>query len=248
MKILIFIVIPLFLLFNPRYEQIFPEGYDDALFFLEQHSREINQALDTEEQHILIPVIFPELMRHSLLMDFFQERAMEIIYVNYGKEKADFSIGEMQMKPSFAEAIEKYVSEHPDMFQDFAYMNLSSLSNDKAIRKERIKRLKSFYWQLHYLKAFYKIMEVRFDDVKWNGARKKIKIFATAYNHDFKADISTLEKWSARSLFPYGADSDREQYAYSKISLYFYSKDWPAMASRFSAGKSNGSEQSYKQD
>jgi hypothetical protein len=230
-KIVLFILAPLFIFLTPRYDDIFSEGYHDALNYIYENGRVFNALLDDsgDEQDLVVSIIFPELMRHSFLMDYFQERAMEIVYINHGKEQADFSIGRLQMKPSFIEDLEEYVQETPSLKNDFEYLTRYASNEVKAVRKERIDRMKSLHWQLHYMKAFVAAMDYRFRYARWRSFKEKISIYSTAYNHNFLADYTELKVWSEKCTFPYGMDSDQKQYSYALIAVYFYERDWPAL-------------------
>ena len=53
-----------------------------------------------------LAVVFPEIVRYSDLEDLIQIRALKVLYVQYGRKYADFSVGHFQMKPSFIEQLE----------------------------------------------------------------------------------------------------------------------------------------------
>ena len=76
----------------------------------------IEVAAQTEtEATELAAILFPELIRYSVYKDFFETQALELLYIDYGKKTADFSIGRFQMKPSFAEAVEAYILAHEQL-------------------------------------------------------------------------------------------------------------------------------------
>ena len=58
---------------------------------------------------ILSCIVFPEMVRYSKYRDFLETKFLEILYIQYGKQYADFSIGKFQMKPSFIEEMETYI-------------------------------------------------------------------------------------------------------------------------------------------
>lgn len=59
-----------------------------------------------------LAIVSPELIRWTAFKDFFETTALELLYVKKGKTYADFSIGHFQIKPSFVEQLEAYVSQH----------------------------------------------------------------------------------------------------------------------------------------
>ncbi len=221
------------LLLYPEYDVIFSSGYENALTFLKENHELIDTIIDEDEQKraVILSIGFPELIRYSLLMDFFEAKANEIIYINYGKDEADFSIGRFQMKPSFIEKMEVYVRNSYLLSE--RYKRIYNFANDstlKEIRKERIERLKSTEWQLFYLNCFYDIMDERFSHVTWKNMEGKIRFYATGYNHNFNATKKNIEQWIDKEIFPYGMKSDKNQYSYSNISVYFYENHWKEIA------------------
>ncbi len=231
-----YILLYLLLLIYPKYEEIFTSGYNDALSFLYKNHDLIDHVLEKDEHKraVIISVGFPELIRYSMLIDFFEAKANEIIYINYGKNEADFSIGRFQMKPSFIEKMEVYVKK--SYLLSKKYKKIYTFKNDntlKTIRKERINRLKSVEWQLYYLNCFYDIMNERFRYIKWKSEVEKIKFFAAGYNHNFNGSKKEIEQWIDKKIFPYGVNSDKKQYAYSNVSVYFYINHWNSVQKIF---------------
>jgi hypothetical protein len=106
-----------------------------------------------------IAVIFPELTRYSFWRDAVESSVLELSYL-LGND-TDFSVGKMQMKPSFAEMLEADADEYsrssfPQLF----------LSGDlPAVRLQRLDRLKNLNGQASYLAVFLRIMGSRFPDL-----------------------------------------------------------------------------------
>ncbi len=70
--------------------------------------------LTEEERWGAISIVLPELIRWNALQDIMETTALELLYVEKGKDGADFSIGYFQMKPSFIENLENYVLTNRD--------------------------------------------------------------------------------------------------------------------------------------
>ena len=68
---------------------------------IEQYNISYNEA---------VAVIFPEVVRFSIMRDNRDKAILKALYVNNGKAYADFSIGILRMKPSFAEAVRQELS------------------------------------------------------------------------------------------------------------------------------------------
>jgi hypothetical protein len=175
---------------------------------------------------VLSCIVFPELVRYSKYKDFFETKALEILYIQYGKQYADFSIGKFQMKPSFIEQLETYIKNRPDKFKGYKKIySYESSADDDDKRAERLKRLKNQDWQILYLNCLYCILEFRFENVRFANLENKIKFYATCYNHGFLKSKDEIFKWQEIQCFPFGYRKDgMNQYRYSDISLYFFYK------------------------
>jgi hypothetical protein len=179
---------------------------------------------DKAQRLFLTAIVFPELVRYSLFRDFFETKALELVYVEYGAEGADFSIGRFQMKPSFVETLEAQVAVSNALALKYGEIRNFTDSLARGIRKERVERLKSLQWQLTYLNCFHDVVSNRFQDVRWQTTAEKLKFYATAYNHNFLASKQELEQWVDGKTYPYGAQYTGPQYAYSDISVSYYNK------------------------
>lgn len=176
---------------------------------------------------VAMSVIFPELVRFSYFQDFFETQSLELLYVNFGPSKADFSIGRFQMKPSFIEQLETMVkSKQLDKFTEITQYTDTDI---RKIRQERLLRLQNYDWQLKYLNCFCSFMENRFIDHLWKDKEQKIAVFATAFNHSMTCSLEELKDWSSRKNYPYGSRSEDNPYTYSEIALLFYVKDYPTL-------------------
>ena len=223
MKALLYISFVFFLAEPVNYEKVFTE-YDDAVSFIKQNHAGFNKILktDADKKNLMISIIFPELIRYSLFKDFFETKSLELGYVQYGAKLVDFSIGRFQMKPSFVEKLEEYVKYSENLMNKYCEITAYEDATITGIRKERIERLSSLDWQLVYLECFYDIISERFKDIKWQDDVEKLKFYATAYNHNFRASKQEIDKWNGAKTFPYGVHYKGEQYSYSDISVYFY--------------------------
>jgi hypothetical protein len=200
------------------YLTIFGNDYSKAVEFNSRnHQAFASKArLYKTDVRILKAVVFPELIRYSLLRDLIETRALEHLYAN-GVAEVDFSIGHFQMKPSFAEQIEKYITDHglKGFGQLITYKSLNH-------RRERISRLKSLEWQLSYLCGFIKVFEHRFSSVSFSSEAEKLRFLFTAYNSGFLQMEQHLRKRLSEKFFPYGPKMQVRQYNYADIALEYY--------------------------
>lgn len=215
----------LLLLFQPpdeNYKDIFEEHYVKAVAYLENIQEVSNNIFSqyNADSDVLRAVVFPELIRYSIIMDYLETASLELVYINTGE--VDFSIGRFQMKPSFAENIENYFISDSAVFIDFQHPFRYVSDDIYQIRKERVERLKSVDKQLHYLGAFYKIMEYKYPQWESWDEDFRIRFISTAYNHNFEADEKQIRLFITRKFFPWGKNNRSVKYNYSSISLDYY--------------------------
>ena len=94
--------------FSINYQKEFGDDWTQAEEFVKEHRAEWKKIFEEFEvdADIAIAIVFPELIRYSRWQDAIETAAVNGLYVAGGKEKANFSIGRFQMKPSFAEEID----------------------------------------------------------------------------------------------------------------------------------------------
>ncbi|MCQ2141360.1 MAG: hypothetical protein MJY83_03325 [Bacteroidales bacterium] len=135
-------------------------------------------------------VIFPELIRYSMFQDKMETGAVKSLYITRGAGSCDFSIGRFQMKPSFAEELEKRwmrsgLARRYDLFFD--------TKDSENARRVRITRLEKEEWQCIYLAIFLKMLYLDYGSYDKRGERtqdgidalplqEQVRLAATAYN------------------------------------------------------------------
>jgi len=218
------------------YEKIFGENYKNAVNFIVSQKKEIERVCEMYEidKSLFTAIFFPEVIRYSLLSDYFETAFLESVYINFGKKYADFSIGRMQMKPSFVEKIEAYLQNNPHAFAPREFEVFYNFTSVKGIinRKIRIERLKTFAWQLHYLACFVKIVNHKFNNfLKDKSLEEQVVFISTAYNHGFDCSYEEVMRWTESKIFPYGHSVSNKQYAYSQVSVFFYKQSFKLLFS-----------------
>jgi hypothetical protein len=172
----------------------------------------------------LLPIVFPECMRYSVRMDMAETTSLEVLYVNFGKGYADFSIGRFQMKPSFVEQLEEKVKSDSLALKAYQFITkYGEGNNSKAIRMQRISRMESLQWQMIYLCCFYSVAELRFHAIVFANASDRIRFYATAYNRGFMNSQMEIERWQTICIFPSGKVDVENNYPYGEVSIHYYS-------------------------
>jgi hypothetical protein len=201
-----------------NYPVIFGRDYQKALAFLEEE-KWIDEMIHA---HGLNPkevkaIVFPELIRYSALHDKFETFALESLYSQYGKTYANFSIGEFQIKPSFAENIEK---DFLNYFGDNSFgIGRADTIQNTSHRAARVKRLKDKKAMLTYVLMFFKVMEKKYP--VWKNNLEKIKFYGCAYNSDYRKSEKEISAAITKKFFAttFAAST---KYCYADISLYYF--------------------------
>ena len=111
---------------------------------------------------LAIAVIFPELVRYSALRDKMEITLLKALYINLGDEYANFSIGQFQMKPSFAEIIRRQAPSVLGRRSEIEFKNPSEYEGISYFRKSIVSDLEDPRTQLNYLIVFFKICEKKY--------------------------------------------------------------------------------------
>lgn len=176
------------------------------------------------ENALVMSIVAPELIRYHLFSDFFETGALETLYVGFGKNAADFSIGYFQMKPSFVEKLEDALRNDPMLIERYQPLVNYSSDSETLIRSERIQRLKSLDWQIRYAHAYYDIALRTFANITFENKEEQRSFIATAYNYGFDKPAAEIARWSTIPAFPYGLKYGGKQQPYEKLAATFYTK------------------------
>ncbi len=201
----------------------FFENYPNALEIVEENYRHLNvlHDLPNDKGRIIYSIVAPEVAMYKKFMDVFETKTAEIFYANWGSDYANFSLGIFQMKPSFAEKIERdYVKFYPKgkYGDSLRYLDTGAVE----IRSKRIERLKSIRWQQIYLICFYDILEKKYSHL-FTGWEDKMTFYAAAYNYGYTSPIQEIKNWQSKKSFP--GRGEPALISYSELSLGFF-KRW----------------------
>lgn len=171
------------------------------------------------EADFALAIVFPELIRYSEIQDKMEMSGLLTLYVQYGEKYANFSVGRFQMKPTFAEQLEKDAQVWPAGKR-------YNLTNTPEARIERVNRLDKIDSQLNYLIIFLNVMDSKYQDISWNNKEDKLKFYATAYNSGYKLNDESIRKLSERKMFYTGMIKGDSLYNYADIVLSYYRKSF----------------------
>jgi hypothetical protein len=169
---------------------------------------------------LAIAVIFPELVRYSALRDKMEITLLKALYINLGEDYANFSIGQFQMKPSFAEIVREQGPSVMGRRTGIIFKDKSEYDDINNYRKSIVNDLEDPRTQINYLITFFKICEKNYKTNRKDEI-KKLKFLATAYNYGIDKSTFQIESMIDRKYFNTKLFKT-ENYCYSDISLFWY--------------------------
>lgn len=171
---------------------------------------------------LAIAVLFPELVRYSALRDKMEITLLKALYINLGEYYANFSIGQFQMKPSFAAIIRDEAAGAMGRRSEIRFKETSDFSDIQNYRKSIITDMEDPKVQLTYLIAFFRICEKKFKTNRMNET-DRIRFLATAYNYGIDKDADQIKAMIDRRFFTTKLIKG-ETYSYSDVSAFWYKR------------------------
>ncbi|MDR2804544.1 MAG: hypothetical protein LBB85_02730 [Dysgonamonadaceae bacterium] len=204
------------------YVALYPDECREAEVFYSEHKSLFEAAVQGMDvtPEFLFAVVAPELTQYSYLRNKLETYSLKVFYVQAGKAYSDFSIGYFQMKPSFIEKLEEYVSADSLLKTRYAFC-LFDRPDERASRTERISRLGTVEWQIKYLAVFCGIVNQKFAAVAFSTEEEKLRFYASAYNCGFHKTATQIKEMEQKSIFP---RFSTQKFKYADISVWFYNR------------------------
>ena len=211
--------------FSINYQKVFGSDWLQAEQFVREHGAEwkpIFEEFDVDAD-IATAIVFPELIRYSRWQDAIETAAVNGLYVTGGQEKANFSIGRFQMKPSFAEEIDEEWNKSR-LSREFNF--LFDTRDAADARRNRLKRLGTLEGQCRYLAIFIRLMYLRHPRLQTLPKEHQIRFLATAYNRDHTVSWEQNLKMQKQRHFHTDMIKTRstKTYRYCDISVAYSQK------------------------
>lgn len=170
-------------------------------------------------------IVFPELLRYSMWQDEIERAAVHALYIIGGKEKANFSIGRFQMKPSFAEDLE-HEWNSSSLAKEYGF-SFNLLDNPGA-RRSRIHRLSDIIGQCRYLAIFIRLQQLRHHWLNVSSPKDRLRYLATAYNYSHTASRQAVERMQYKRKFHTDIVKTRytRLYCYADIAEEFLTEEY----------------------
>jgi hypothetical protein len=209
---------------QPDYRKIFAGDWEKAEEFEIANRHWMKQLIEGNDlqYEVAMAVVFPELVRYSALKDKMETAMLRILYINLGDDYANFSIGQFQVKPSFAEIIRERAAELSSDQVSQSFKTQKEYDDIRDYRKSIVNDLEDTRIQINYLVAFIKLCEKDFPGRSFSG-RKAVEFLATAYNagpgksEEELALIASQKHYSTKII-------KTETYNYADISLYWFDR------------------------
>jgi hypothetical protein len=210
-----------------NYEDLFGDDWKKAVTFEKENRIWMEPLL--VKNHISYPIaisiIFPELVRYSALKDKMEITLLKTLYVNLGEDYANFSIGQFQMKPSFAEMIRENAPDVTGRNSEITFNQISDFDDIKDFRKSIISDLEDPKSQINYLIIFIKICEKKFI-ISRKDDQSKVKFLATAYNFGIDKKKEVIENMIDKKFFNTKLFKT-DNYSYADVSLFWFKQYMP---------------------
>jgi hypothetical protein len=206
------------------YAAVLGEKYVEAEKYLAQNSWIAGALrLPPEETRIALAVVFPEIIRFSAIEDKIQVRALKVLYVQYGPDYANFSVGRFQMKPSFIEFLESDWNKLSSAEEkETAGIPAFERGDTRELRRDRILRLDDLRWQVTYLRVFMLVMGKRYARVAFTGKEDRLRFYATAYNAGYAAGEKRLRQAIEKKRFHTELFFPKVTYNYADVAVFFF--------------------------
>jgi hypothetical protein len=207
-----------------NYPDIFGDDWKKAMTFESENRIWMKPVI--ERNHISYPlalaVIFPELVRYSALRDKMEITLLKALYINLGDDYANFSIGQFQMKPSFAEMVREQANSLLNPRSGISFNRRSDYDEIQDYRKSIVTDLEDPKTEFNYLVAFIKICEKNFRTNRMDEI-SGLKFLATAYNFGITKSSAEIEQMIDKKFFNTKLFKT-ENYSYADVSFFWYNQ------------------------
>jgi hypothetical protein len=209
---------------SPDYREIFGDDWKKAMAF-EQENREWMEPLlikNNISYPLAVAIVFPELVRYSAIRDKMEITLLKALYINLGDQYANFSIGQFQMKPSFAEIIREMAPSVMGRKPGIIMKARSEYDDIRDFRRSIVEDLEATKTQFSYLIVFLKICEKKFR-LTGRDEAERLRFLSTAYNYGVEKTSGQIAAMTDKKFFNTKLFKT-ENYCYADISVFWYNE------------------------
>jgi len=208
-----------------NYPELFGDDWEKAEEFISDNQEWIAPILKKYNVSYgeAMAVVFPELVRYSALRDKMEITLLKALYINLGKDYANFSIGHFQMKPYFAEKIRETCSDLPGRRLRKLVSDSTGYDDMRIYRSAIISDLEDVKMQISYLLLFMRICKDKFKTGEMDEL-SRVRFLATAYNAGFYKTEAEIRKMVDKKYYSTKIVA-KDHYSYSDISVFWYRKN-----------------------
>ncbi|MBN1821739.1 MAG: hypothetical protein JW833_13550 [Prolixibacteraceae bacterium] len=209
---------------NSSYAQIFASGWQKAITFISENRRWMEDECLTYgiDYKTAVSVIFPELVRYSILRDKIEITLLKALYTNKGDEYANFSVGVFQIKPTCAETVIDNVDKLKNPAFKTWFRKQHADLRDYGLRKAIVDELEDPGNEFIYVLAIIRFLDKTYKDHRWTDGIEKIRFYAAAYNGGFSNTEAWIRQQMEAKTFHTGIVKPKECYCYADIAADFF--------------------------
>jgi hypothetical protein len=106
-----------------KYSDVYRVEFSQAIQFYNLNKKQFEKAATKVKlkPEFVFSIVAPEISQYSSVYNEVELYSLKVMYTQFGKDYSDFSVGYFQMKPSFVESLENYISQNPKQFKDYIY-------------------------------------------------------------------------------------------------------------------------------
>ncbi len=209
--------------FSVNYRKVFGSDWTAAERYVNAHHFQWKATFELFEvdARLAEAIVFPELIRYSMWQEEIERAAVNALYIRGGKDMANFSIGRFQMKPSFAEEVER---EWNRSVLSREYRFSFNLGDNSEARRSRVRRLSTEEGQCRYLAIFIRLQLLRHPRLQQLSLQDQVGYLATAYNRSYNASWEAVCKMRRERHFHTDVIKTNKTrlYSYAEIALAYW--------------------------
>jgi hypothetical protein len=209
---------------NPDFGVLFGSKATKAAAVLRQQQANFDTCakLCGQSSRFMQAIVFPEVMRYNSLKDGIEAESLRTLYVQFGKDYANFSIGLFQMKPTFAETVETKAKQllPGSIYNELQLAYTATAAED--IRMERVERLQDNEYQLIYLTAFTAICNTLCKYKYFSTETERLQWYATVYNAGFDKPDSYIAAKVKQDNFYLQQGMPEKKFKYAAVAAWYF--------------------------